>query len=119
MDRPRRVADDSAGEPGPSNNSGDAAAAAGGAALPATAAPSPLLPVIDPVTDYEKLHRIGEGTYGVVCTFFLTLLLGSTRCLQKTPKNSHHDNDNNKQPKQNPQTFKTKRGTCAAARSSR
>lgn len=25
------------------------------------------LPVLAPVTDYEKLHRIGEGTYGVVC----------------------------------------------------
>lgn len=25
------------------------------------------LPVTNPVTDYEKLHRIGEGTYGVVC----------------------------------------------------
>ena len=24
-------------------------------------------PVIDSVTNYEKLHRIGEGTYGVVC----------------------------------------------------
>lgn len=25
------------------------------------------LPVVDAVSDYEKLHRIGEGTYGVVC----------------------------------------------------
>jgi hypothetical protein len=24
------------------------------------------LPVLDSVLDYEKLHRIGEGTYGVV-----------------------------------------------------
>lgn len=24
-------------------------------------------PVVDPVTDYEKIKRIGEGTYGVVC----------------------------------------------------
>jgi serine/threonine protein kinase len=24
------------------------------------------LPVIDAVTDYEKLNRVGEGTYGVV-----------------------------------------------------
>lgn len=24
------------------------------------------LPVFDPVLDYEKLHRLGEGTYGVV-----------------------------------------------------
>lgn len=26
----------------------------------------PLLPVFDSVSDYEKLHRLGEGTYGVV-----------------------------------------------------
>ena len=25
------------------------------------------LPVLDPVTAYEKIKRIGEGTYGVVC----------------------------------------------------
>ena len=25
------------------------------------------LPVLDPVTDYEKIERAGEGTYGVVC----------------------------------------------------
>ena len=25
------------------------------------------LPVLDSVQEYEKLHRIGEGTYGVVC----------------------------------------------------
>lgn len=28
--------------------------------------PECLLPVLDPVSNYEKLHRIGEGTYGVV-----------------------------------------------------
>ncbi len=28
----------------------------------------PPLPVPDPVHDYEKIRRIGEGTYGVVCT---------------------------------------------------
>ncbi|GLI62072.1 hypothetical protein VaNZ11_004630, partial [Volvox africanus] len=27
---------------------------------------SNLFPVLDPVSNYEKLHRIGEGTYGVV-----------------------------------------------------
>jgi len=27
------------------------------------------LPVRDPVTNYEKIKRIGEGTYGVVCEF--------------------------------------------------
>lgn len=27
----------------------------------------PRLPVLNPVTQYEKVHRIGEGTYGVVC----------------------------------------------------
>lgn len=25
------------------------------------------LPVLDPVANYEKIKRIGEGTYGVVC----------------------------------------------------
>ncbi|PNW73858.1 hypothetical protein CHLRE_13g575650v5 [Chlamydomonas reinhardtii] len=30
------------------------------------AAQTPPLPVVDPVSNYEKLHRIGEGTYGVV-----------------------------------------------------
>lgn len=27
------------------------------------------LPVLHPVTDYEKIKRVGEGTYGVVCTY--------------------------------------------------
>lgn len=26
-----------------------------------------VLPVVHPVTDYEKIKRVGEGTYGVVC----------------------------------------------------
>ena len=25
------------------------------------------LPIIDAVTKYEKIKRIGEGTYGIVC----------------------------------------------------
>lgn len=25
------------------------------------------LPVLNPVTDYQKIKRVGEGTYGVVC----------------------------------------------------
>ena len=29
--------------------------------------PASELPVVDSVSDYEKLHHIGEGTYGVVC----------------------------------------------------
>lgn len=32
----------------------------------AAANQKPPLPVLDSVLDYEKLHRIGEGTYGVV-----------------------------------------------------
>lgn len=28
---------------------------------------SQALPVVDSVSDYEKIKRIGEGTYGVVC----------------------------------------------------
>jgi hypothetical protein len=31
------------------------------------------LPVRDPVANYEKIKRIGEGTYGVVCEFLLVL----------------------------------------------
>lgn len=27
------------------------------------------LPVLDPVANYEKIKRIGEGTYGVVCKY--------------------------------------------------
>ena len=27
----------------------------------------PVLPVVDAVTDFEKIKRIGEGTYGVCC----------------------------------------------------
>lgn len=26
-----------------------------------------ILPVLDDVQDYDKIQRIGEGTYGVVC----------------------------------------------------
>ena len=29
----------------------------------------PSLPVIDAVTDYEKIERIGEGTFGIVCAW--------------------------------------------------
>ncbi len=29
---------------------------------------SAYLPVVDTVTDYEKIERIGEGTFGIVCT---------------------------------------------------
>ncbi len=31
--------------------------------------PDQPLPVLNPVTEYEKIRRVGEGTYGVVCTF--------------------------------------------------
>ena len=31
------------------------------------ASPARTLPVFDSVASYEKVHRIGEGTYGVVC----------------------------------------------------
>lgn len=39
-----------------------AAAAAGGGADDGDE-----LPVLDPVSDYEKIKRIGEGTFGIVC----------------------------------------------------
>jgi hypothetical protein len=42
-----------------SDPASDRGASAGGSAS--------RVPVSAPVTDYEKLHRIGEGTYGVVC----------------------------------------------------
>lgn len=32
----------------------------------AMAAAAEVLPVLDSVLEYEKIHRIGEGTYGVV-----------------------------------------------------
>ena len=38
--------------------------------------PSPqieTLPVLDDVNDYDKIQRIGEGTYGVVCGCFWLL----------------------------------------------
>lgn len=48
--------------------SGSAQAAKGSANI-ITPVSQPLasLPVFDSVAAYEKLHRIGEGTYGVVC----------------------------------------------------
>ena len=33
------------------------------------ASPTRTFPVVDPVADYERLGRVGEGTYGVVCEF--------------------------------------------------
>ena len=33
------------------------------------------LPVLDPVANYEKIKRIGEGTYGVVCKSSMKLIL--------------------------------------------
>lgn len=46
-----------------------AAAAVAGAAAGASgvADEAELLPVLDSVTDYEKIKRIGEGTFGIVC----------------------------------------------------
>ena len=35
------------------------------------------LPVKDSVGNYEKISRIGEGTYGVVCENFLHVLTTS------------------------------------------
>jgi hypothetical protein len=35
-------------------------------AAAAAAAAADSLPVLDSVLDYEKIHRVGEGTYGVV-----------------------------------------------------
>lgn len=37
-----------------------------------SAQPTASLPVYDSVSAYEKLHRIGEGTYGVVCECTVT-----------------------------------------------
>lgn len=28
-----------------------------------------VLPILNPVTEYEKIKRVGEGTYGVVCEY--------------------------------------------------
>ena len=38
----------------------------------------PVLPVVDAVTDFEKIKRIGEGTYGVCCK-----CLCSLRCCRR------------------------------------
>lgn len=38
----------------------------GDVASPSAPCKAPL-PVVDSVSNYEKLQRIGEGTYGVVC----------------------------------------------------
>jgi hypothetical protein len=45
---------------------GTAAAASCAARAPADLADAEL-PVLDPVSDYEKIKRIGEGTFGIVC----------------------------------------------------
>lgn len=37
-----------------------------------------VLPVLNPVTDYEKIKRVGEGTYGVVCRRHVTSILHYT-----------------------------------------
>ena len=44
--------------------------------------PSQQLPVLDSVLDYEKLHRIGEGTYGVV---YKGMALTGMRSIQQLP----------------------------------
>ena len=36
----------------------------------------PVLPVVDAVTDFEKIKRIGEGTYGVCCKCLWCLRFG-------------------------------------------
>lgn len=41
--------------------------AAQAAAAPAGGSDDPPLPVLDAVSDYEKIKRIGEGTFGIVC----------------------------------------------------
>lgn len=53
-----------------------------------------VLPVLSPVTDYEKVKRVGEGTYGVVCkythatvfltTFFRSSPVGNSTCILQT-----------------------------------
>jgi hypothetical protein len=65
---------DSARASGPGAAAGAAAAATAEGCLPppspattpAAAAAAESLPVLDSVLDYEKIHRVGEGTYGVV-----------------------------------------------------
>lgn len=50
---------------------------------PSTSEPSCSLPVVESVLRYEKLHRIGEGTYGVVCESWACthqVLLASSSC---------------------------------------
>jgi hypothetical protein len=109
------------------------AAAAGAAAPSAGGKPKPpgdgeaSLPVLDPVADYEKIKRIGEGTFGIVCEILLrrplncsrpapppplppvTLLCWPQRCFLMPPP----------QRPQVPSTLavlpQTKRGTSAAA----
>lgn len=44
--------------------------AAKAAAAPEGSADDPVLPVLDAVSDYEKIKRIGEGTFGIVCEWW-------------------------------------------------
>jgi hypothetical protein len=53
-------------------NVGTAAATSGAASAPADLADAEL-PVLDPVSDYEKIKRIGEGTFGIVCEWSVAL----------------------------------------------
>lgn len=64
-----RAADSSAAAAGSARQTSALASASGAqaAATPAGCSDDAVLPVLDAVSDYEKIKRIGEGTFGIVC----------------------------------------------------
>lgn len=46
------------------------------------------LPVVNPVVNYEKIKRIGEGTYGVVCEDLLSLFPKVRNTIISVPSSS-------------------------------
>lgn len=45
----------------------------------ATADDGIVLPTVDPVLNFEKIGRVGEGTYGVVCAYLAPPCLAMNR----------------------------------------